>query len=201
MMGFNAAPAKDKKIQSVTLPNYGLLQSKLEDNFVEYLWSIIHIAKQNQIPNPYEGGNKNLKGLPLSIKLNDKEDWFSKILPNYVTQYKTSFGEPFEIEHDFEFMLNDDWVNFQKQNEFNPAHCHGGIYSFVIWLKCPSPATFQFTYPNTLGGLNHLSYNTDTSYENMMILFPAQLLHQVYPFYNSDEERVSISGNIGIRQK
>ena len=68
-------------------------KSKLEDNFVEYLWSIIHIAKQNQIPNPYEGGNKNLKGLPLSIKLNDKEDWFSKILPNYVTQYKTSFGE------------------------------------------------------------------------------------------------------------
>ena len=80
-------------------------------------------------------------------------------------------------------MLNDVWVNFQKESEFNPAHCHGGIYSFVIWLKCPSPATFQFTYPNTLGGLNHLAYNTDSSYENMMILFPAQFLHQVYPFY------------------
>ena len=98
-------------------------------------------------------------------------------------------------------MLNDVWVNFQKESEFNAAHVHTGIYSFVIWLKCPSPATFQFTYPNTLGGLNHLSYNTDSSYENMMILFPAQLLHQVYPFYNSREERVSISGNIGIYQK
>ena len=181
-MGFNAAPAKDEKIQSITLPNYGLLQNKLEDSFVKYLWSIVDIAKRNQTPNPYEGGNNNLKGLPLSIKLRDKDDWFTKILPDYVTQYKNSFGEPFEIENDFEFMLNDVWVNFQRENEFNAAHVHNGIYSFVIWLKCPSPATFQFTYPNTLGGLNHLAYNTDSSYENMMILFPAQFLHQVYPF-------------------
>jgi len=201
MMSFNAAPAKDKKIQSITLPNYGLLQNKLEDSFVKYLWSIVDIAKQNQIPNPYEGGNNTLKGLPLSIKLKDKDDWFTKILPDYVTQYKNSFGEPFGVENDFEFMLNDVWVNFQKKNEFNAAHTHNGIYSFVIWLKCPSPATFQFTYPNTLGGLNHLAYNTDSSYENMMILFPAQFLHQVYPFYESDEERVSIAGNIGIRQR
>ena len=201
MMGFNAAPAKDEKIQSITLPNYGLLQNKLEDSFVKYLWSIVDIAKRNQTPNPYEGGNNNLKGLPLSIKLKDKDDWFTKILPDYVTQYKNSFGEPFEIENDFEFMLNDVWVNFQRKNEFNAAHVHNGIYSFVIWLKCPSPATFQFTYPNTLGGLNHLAYNTDSSYENMMILFPAQFLHQVYPFYESDEERVSIAGNIGIRQR
>ena len=200
MMGFNAAPAKDEKIQSITLPNYGLLQNKLEDSFVKYLWSIVDIAKRNQTPNPYEGGNNNLKGLPLSIKLKDKDDWFTKILPDYVTQYKNSFGEPFEIENDFEFMINDVWVNFQKETEFNAAHVHNGIYSFVIWLKCPSPATFQFTYPNTLGGLNHLAYNTDSSYENMMILFPAQFLHQVYPFYESNEERVSIAGNIGIRQ-
>ena len=201
MMSFNAAPAKDKKIQSITLPNYGLIQNKLEDSFVKYLWNIIDIAKQNMIPNPYEGGNNNLKGLPLSIKLNDKDNQFLKILPDYVTEYKNSFGEPFEVEHNFEFKLNDVWVNFQKENEFNAAHTHNGIYSFVIWLKCPSIATFQFTYPTAIGGLNHLAFNTDSSYENMMILFPAQLLHQVYPFYNSNEERVSISGNIGIHQK
>ena len=84
-MGFNAAPAKDKKIQSITLPNYGLLQNKLEDSFVKYLWSIVDIAKQNQTPNPYESGNNNLRGLPLSIKLKDKDNWFTKILPDYVT--------------------------------------------------------------------------------------------------------------------
>ena len=153
---------------------------------------------QNQILNPYEGGNSKLRGLPLSIKLQDKDDWFSKILPDYVTQYKNSFGEPFEVDHNFEFKLNDVWVNFQKQGEFNAAHTHTGIYSFVIWLKCPSTSTFQFSYPTAIGGLNHLAYNTDSSYENMMILFPSQFLHQVYPFYDSEEERVSIAGNIGI---
>ena len=33
-------------------------------------------------------------------------------------------------------------------------------------------------------------------HEGKMVLFPAMLNHQVYPFYNIDEERVSMSGNI-----
>jgi hypothetical protein len=31
-----------------------------------------------------------------------------------------------------------------------------------------------------------------------MVMFPAQMLHQVFPFYESDGERISISGNINI---
>ena len=205
MKSFDAPPYKDEKLQSLNLPNFGIIQSKLNDSFVKYLWDIIGIAKQNRIPNPYEGGNDNLKGLAESIKLNDKDNQFSEILPDYVTEYKHSFGETFWTDNagkmKTEFRLNDVWVNFQKEGQFNAAHTHAGIYSFVIWLKCPSPATFQFTYPTTIGGLNHLAYNTDSSYENMMILFPAQLLHQVYPFYDTSEERVSVAGNIGVYKK
>ena len=47
MMSFNAAPAKDKQLQPMTLPNYGLIQNKLEDDFVKYLWNIVDIAKPN----------------------------------------------------------------------------------------------------------------------------------------------------------
>ena len=32
--------------------------------------------------------------------------------------------------------------------------------------------------------------------ENTILFFPALLNHTVYPFYLSDEERISISGNI-----
>ena len=35
--------------------------------------------------------------------------------------------------------------------------------------------------------------------EGNMVMFPSRLHHQVYPFYESDKERVSISGNIGIK--
>ena len=33
---------------------------------------------------------------------------------------------------------------------------------------------------------------------NAKFVFPADLIHMVYPFYNSDEERVTISGNISL---
>ena len=31
-----------------------------------------------------------------------------------------------------------------------------------------------------------------------MLFFPAKLMHTVYPFYDCDEERISISGNIKL---
>ena len=38
----------------------------------------------------------------------------------------------------------------------------------------------------------------EASDEGTMLFFPAMLKHQVYPFYNSDEDRISISGNISL---
>jgi len=32
-------------------------------------------------------------------------------------------------------------------------------------------------------------------------MFPSQMLHQVFPFYENDGERISISGNISIGKK
>jgi hypothetical protein len=32
--------------------------------------------------------------------------------------------------------------------------------------------------------------------EGVMMVFPSSLHHQVYPFYNTEEPRVSISGNL-----
>jgi polyhydroxyalkanoate synthesis regulator protein len=37
--------------------------------------------------------------------------------------------------------------------------------------------------------------------EGYMVMFPAQMLHQVFPFYENDGERISISGNINIEKK
>jgi len=31
-----------------------------------------------------------------------------------------------------------------------------------------------------------------------MLFFPAGLAHQVYPFYGTEEERITISGNISL---
>ena len=36
------------------------------------------------------------------------------------------------------YYMNTWWVNYQKQNEFNPLHDHSGVYSFIVWMKIPT---------------------------------------------------------------
>jgi len=115
------------------------------------------------------------------------------------------------------------WVNFQNQLEFNPSHFHTGLLSFVIWMKMPvewkdknnfpvylqnshkqNPATrdFELIYSDILG--SHRTFSIEqfgnngemVGKEGRMLLFPAQMRHQVHPFHNCDEQRISISGNI-----
>ena len=49
-----------------------------------------------------------------------------------------------------------------------------------------------------LGGHGVQTYLLDKTSEGLMLFFPAKLIHCVYPFYNCNEERISISGNICI---
>ena len=42
------------------------------------------------------------------------------------------------------------------------------------------------------------TYHMSPQEEGKMLFFPATMSHQVYPFYESLEDRISISGNIGI---
>ena len=55
---------------------------------------------------------------------------------------------------------------------------------------------FEFVYTNVLGKICGNTYKLDSSSEGLMLFFPAEIHHMVYPFYNSEEERITISGNI-----
>ena len=118
------------------------------------------------------------------------------------------------------------WVNFQNKHEFNPPHDHSGVYSFVIWMQIPtsfkeqsklpiagmgdfisdigepqsnqSVSNFAFTYTNILGKTEQYMYNMEKEMEACMVLFPSNLTHQVFPFYESDDVRISISGNLDL---
>ena len=106
------------------------------------------------------------------------------------------------------------WVNFQKQHEFNPMHNHSGVYSFVVFMKIPTDwkeqheipfvkdsnapkaSDFEFVYTDVMGNVTGYTYSLDSSFEGIMLFFPAEMMHMVYPFYNCEEERITISGNI-----
>ena len=108
------------------------------------------------------------------------------------------------------------WCNFQKATEFNPNHTHSGLLSFVIWVQVPydiqqeldhSPGRkgvkniagcFELLYNNSIGDLATMVVAADRSWESRMLMFPARMAHCVYPFYTSQDYRISVSGNVVV---
>ena len=181
------------------------------------LWEYISNAKENS-----KSLKSNLAGnLSSSLVLNDTDNWFFvntciPIIEKYKEFFKksTAFNSQPISKNDLPYGLDRFWVNFQKQHEFNPMHNHSGVYSFVVFMKIPtvwkeqceipfvkesnSPkaSAFEFVYTDIMGNISQYTYCLDSSFEGIMLFFPAEMMHQVYPFYNCEEERITISGNI-----
>ena len=121
----------------------------------------------------------------------------------------------FPPKYKLEFI--DTWVNFQKKYEYNPVHHHSGDLVFVIWIKIPyklqdelnhpssimsnSGAASKFQFTNISNKFSNISKNLldiDESFEGKMIIFHSKMEHTVYPFFTSDEYRISMSGNLKI---
>ena len=195
----------------------GWLETSLPKSVMSRLQNYIETAKKDDTKTI----KKDLAGnISKSLSIEDKDNWFfqSVIVPlvqQFVTSYPTFLSSAFVPEaSSVPFLLSNFWVNFQKQHEFNPPHNHGGIWSFVIWVKIPTDfreqhalpfsassnmpkaSDFEFQYTTMLGDITGSNYALDKKSEGQMLFFPAKLLHSVYPFYECDKERVSISGNI-----
>lgn len=155
-----------------------------------------------------------------------KEEWmipfddglieFVDYLSELAVHYEDNTGvEPAEEGFRKVFPHQSFWINFQRKTEFQPAHSHSGKFSFVIWVKVPykienefalpisknakerSTGCFYFLYPEPFSNTISLhGIEADERFEGKIVLFPSSLLHAVYPFYTSDEYRVSIAGNI-----
>jgi len=203
----------DEKIKAVRPDNFGWLEKKLSDKEMEYLWKCIDGRKKSH--------KNNLAGqIHESNILIDKSDWFWQhtLHPLCVEYYQEfdNLGGNIPVNQKHPYYLNSFWVNYQKQGEFNPLHDHGGVYSFVIWMKIPTKhfeqnknpislksnthviSTFQFHFLDILGQSMQYSYEMNPEMEGTLVFFPAKLRHVVYPFYNCDEDRISISGNITL---
>ena len=62
--------------------------------------------------------------------------------------------------------------------------------------KQTSKFTFHSPDHRFPGGIDLVSLNIDKSYEGKMIMFKASQIHSVYPFYTSDDYRITVSGNL-----
>ena len=101
------------------------------------------------------------------------------------------------------------WIVRQFQNEYNPIHHHSGHVSGVGYLKVPKSFgnVSEKKRTNDKGRLTliHGSVNLFSKATYVIkpevrdfYLFPNYLLHTVYPFTDTDEERRSISFNANL---
>tara|TARA_B100000700_G_scaffold329105_1_gene449387 strand:- start:384 stop:1028 length:645 start_codon:yes stop_codon:yes gene_type:complete len=198
----------------------GFLKVKLDQEIIDYLWKIIGIAKTED-----KNVNNKLAGnISKSLSINDLDSFFYRsVCVPLIMKYreKNSTGvDPVDqnalLGPKTKFILNQFWVNYQYKTEFNPYHDHSGVYSFAIWMKIPysweeqsklpqfidimegqrKPGNFEFEYIDTLGGVRNCGYNLSQEDEGTMLFFPARLRHCVYPFYETEEPRISIAGNL-----
>lgn len=106
--------------------------------------------------------------------------------------------------------LHGSWIVRQYVNEYNPVHWHTGHISGAGYLKVPDTygKSFQHSKEKNLNGniqlihgsKNFLSssiYNHEPKLGDF-ILFPSYLMHQVYPFYETNLERRCISFNASV---
>jgi hypothetical protein len=181
------------------------------------LLTILH-KKSNELKNNFLQGeeyNQNLAGnIQHEYNLKDLIPEFTPYIIELGKFYKQNFPYNPRFISGSNIVLKDFWINFQKKYEFNPIHNHTGLFSFVIWLDIPydieqeiklGPGNksnnnlaghFEFTYVNSLGDITTMPIPADKKFNGKICMFPSGMFHTVYPFYTSDDYRITISGNI-----
>lgn len=199
--------------------NYGYIQHRFTDAELSPLLKEINEIQKNF--NSAEPVNQLLVGnIRKEYNITKSKSYLEKILFPFIDKYEKNYNYFKSIEvltNNLPFILDTVWVNFQSKYEFNPMHNHSGVMSFVIWIKIPysreselrvapgyassrnCSGSFEFQFTNVLGQIGGQLIDLDHSYENTMIMFPSKLNHSVYPFFSSDEYRISVSGNFYLK--
>jgi len=197
------------------LPNVGLTSGKIPPN--------IYQAINKEIVDIHTDDSNTLKMNKALAGQITKEYQITKSLP-LLNPFLEEMGRAFQKEWDYypnenpnnnKLTVESVWVNMQKKLEVNPLHKHDGTLSFVAWLYVPFKledernmpncknsrtmelsSTFQFVYTTALGTIANCPMFVESGWEARIVMFPAQLLHMVYPFQTSDDYRISIAGNL-----
>ena len=136
---------------------------------------------------------------------------FSKLIPRLAGLYATKINKSIDLNK-FNFEANA-WVNINKKGGFNTVHTHGKFHvSGCYYIKQPEIKSgqsgmiefvntrFDHHIHSTIGGDAFAAKSAIRPSEGDMIIFPATLLHSVYP-NETDEERISIAWNVFFKKK
>ena len=120
---------------NIQIFNWGpcVIRMKISDHFKNLL---LDEAKSNK-----QDYTDRLAGI-LNKETGYSEQSKAKIVPHlseclgvYDQAYEQYLNKKYEKKP--EYILSALWINYQKQNDFNPPHDHDGKLSFVAYLKIP----------------------------------------------------------------
>jgi hypothetical protein len=136
---------------------------------------------------------------------------------NYLFKFKEAKSTPSNPNPQIGLTTEESWINYQYKHEYNPPHTHSGILSWVLWYQIPYLIENEKKYgpgknkqDTSCNGVFSFQYNigmgvaseplfVDKTWEKTVVLFPADLSHNVYPFYTSEDPRITIAGNISLK--
>ena len=202
-------------------PHMPWLDMRLSEVAMNYLRNVI----DNPVVSKTDNSSPLAGNISKSVFIQDKDNWFYENVLREMSEflYLKEWNNHYDIvvtksKPSPKFTLDELWVNYQKQYEFNPPHFHAGMFSFVVFLKIPThwkeqhalpwsansnmplASDFSFLLGREQGRVQEISIPLSPEDEGRMLFFPAWLTHQVFPFYGTEEERITMSGNIVFQE-
>jgi len=191
-----------------------VLKVKIPENIVNNLnnyidQTIANEKKAQELNLGYKLVGDVTQEFKLEQELMTKSGW-TKFLGECVQKW-IFLGENKKIT---KFNLIDSWIVRQFKNEYNPIHWHAGHISGAGFLKVPDTFgkhTQDKGEKEYHGGQLTLIHGSKQFLSNAKLhitpkvgdfyFFPHYLMHAVYPFKGTDDERRSISFNGLIDEK
>jgi len=197
-------------MKTVIIEKKGYIHDKIPEDVYKKLISSLNL-------DDISAKNDNASNLAGNIETEKKADGlippeFYNYLMVLVKEYLANFFQGELSEYDSYFKMKGTWINYQKKYEFNPVHSHGGDFSFVVWIKIPYDVEEELLLSNSRNSKNPRNslfcfiselrdhpIKVSKEMEGEIIIFDSHQSHVVYPFYTSDDYRISLSGNIEMQ--
>ena len=191
-----------------------ILKAKIPEEIIEKLNNYVdQIIDNNEQSKSLNYGNALAGDVTQEFKLEQKfaidSGW-----ANFLAKCTKQWIEYIYNNKITEFKLIESWVVRQFKDEYNPVHWHNGHISGAGFLKVPeSFGSFTQEQKNNkkyMGGSLNLIHGSKQFLSASVYsikpkvgdfyFFPNYLMHTVYPFKGTDQERRSISFNAFINE-
>lgn len=196
---FDMFPTRIWRIQDLSVDSVSLIK-KLEEE-----------QKKDPTGKNISNFSNNWQSNFLGIEYDDLRELYIRYAQDIVKAYSISL-------EDYEPYVKCMWANISNNSGFNADHDHieeDGFYSFVHYVELPTPTKTWKNYLNfktDKPSIKHFRYpvihhNTLTSREvkfsiepGDLLFFPEWLEHGTPP-NATDQRKISIAGNIGLKKK